>query len=87
MRNWDNKTVKADYFDRPTGSRIRKEFSPKEIVKNPIGHEIETLTFASMKIMSELIDIQEQVDTRLEAITNKMKNPGLDAQNNLGATL
>lgn len=72
--NWNEKTVKADVFDRNTHQVVRQTLSPRDIISSPVGKQPEVIIMACAKVLSELIDLKEEEAERIMSIINKTKN-------------
>ena len=70
---WNEKSVKADVFDRYTQQVTRQTLSPKEIVDNPTGKQPEVIIMACAKILSEFVKLKEEESERILNAFNSIK--------------
>jgi hypothetical protein len=73
MFKWNEKSVKADVFERSTQQITRGVFSPREIVANPIGKQSEVIIMACAKILSEMIEIKEEEAQRVSSFISRIQ--------------
>jgi hypothetical protein len=78
MFKWNEKTVKADVFDRSTQQITRGVYSPREIVANPIGKQSEVILMACAKVLSELVEMKEEEAERISSFMNKIQEAQLE---------
>jgi hypothetical protein len=73
MFKWNEKSVKADVFNRSTQQVIRGVYSPKEIIKEPIGKQTEVIVMACAKVLAELVEMKELEAERVETFMSKIR--------------
>jgi hypothetical protein len=73
MFKWNEKSVKADVFDRRTQQITRGSYTPKEIVNDPIGKQTEVIVMACSKVLSELIEMKELEASRVSELMSKIQ--------------
>lgn len=70
---WNDKSVKADVFDRYTQQVTRQTLSPREIIENPTGKQPEVIIMACAKILSELVEQKEEESKRILSALGRIK--------------
>lgn len=73
MFKWNEKSIKADVFERSTQQITRGVYSPREIVANPIGKQTEVIVMACAKVLSELVEMKEIEAERVETFMSKIR--------------
>ena len=65
MFKWNERSVKADVFDRSSQRITREELTQKEVIDNPSGKQPEVIIMSCAKVLSELVALKEEDAQRI----------------------